>query len=69
MSHSDIFSHAINRTENKGKEIEKKIHIDLVVIASQWSELAVHDRYLPLIVRPYNDLTFGRNQWSRNTRY
>jgi len=39
----DIFSHAINRTENKGNEIEKKIHIDLAVIASQWSELAVHD--------------------------
>ena len=36
-------SHAINRTENKGNEIEKKIHIDLAVIASQWSELAVHD--------------------------
>jgi len=36
-------SHAINRTENKGIEIEKKIYIDLAVIASQWSELAVHD--------------------------
>ena len=40
----DISSHAINRIENKGKEIEKKIHIDLAVIASQWSELAVHDK-------------------------
>jgi len=40
----DISSHAINRTENKGKEIEKKIHIDLAVIASQWSKLAVHDK-------------------------
>jgi len=38
-----MFSHTINRTENKGKEIEKKIHIDLAVIASQWSELVVHD--------------------------
>jgi len=37
-------SHAINRTENKGKEIEKKIYIDLAVIASQWSKLAVHDK-------------------------
>ena len=40
----DIFSHAINRTENKGNEIEKKMHIDLAVIASQWSELAVYDK-------------------------
>ena len=27
----------------KKVEIEKKIHIDLAMIASQWSELAVHD--------------------------
>jgi len=44
VTYCDIFSHAINRTENKGHEIEKKIHIDLAVIASQWSELAVYDK-------------------------
>jgi len=51
MSHSVAYSHAINRTENKGKEIEKKIHIDLAMIANQWSELVVHEKqtYLGLL--------------------
>jgi len=44
MSHSVIyFPILIIEEEIKEKKIEKKIYIDLAVVASQWSEVAVYD--------------------------
>jgi len=58
--------HAINRTENKGKEIEKKIYVNLAMIASQWSELVVHNNLIKLQTIWEGLIAIGTNPKDKN---